>query len=287
MEPSTSYYRQKSKDLPLHVTYRVYSSAPSQNPGFTYVAHFFSVLLVYRGQLLTSVGGKQILLNPGDIRIFLQGDLHHFRCNAPDTRYVQISLTKDFLDFPKEQYLYRHFVDPLTKKQLSCPRILKPGEPGYKELYQQMHRLDHTREQQSSYDADLVSIAISLCTALLPHCTTGAPITYPTEDAIRTCLKYMSDHSHEKITLEEMAALVHLHPNYLCALFKSYTGQTLFDYLVRFRVETAAQLLKNEELSISSVCELVGIHSESHFYRKFKEIMGISPKAYAKQHKKE
>ena len=284
MEPSMNYFRQRTKEIPINVTYRINSSTPSQNPGFTYIAHFFSVLLVYRGQVLTSIGGNLTPLNPGDIRIFLQDDLHHFRCNAPDTRYVQISLSKDFLNFPKEQYLYQHFVDPLIKKQLVCPRILHPGDPGYKEIYPLMHRLDHTREGQESYQAELISLAVSLCTTLLPYCTTGKTVSYPTEDAVRTCLKYMSDHSHEKITLEELAELVHLHPNYLCSVFKDYTGKTIFDHLTRQRLRRASVRLCTTRLPVQQIAEEAGFPSISFFTRKFRTVYKCTPTQFRKNH---
>ena len=50
-------------------------------------------------------------------------------------------------------------------------------------------------------------------------------------------------------------------------------------------VACAAELLKNEDLPAGKVCELVGFRSESLFYQNFKAVMGITPKAYAKQHR--
>lgn len=284
MEPTTTYYRPASQEFPFHVTYRVYSSQPSQNLGFTYIAHFFSVLLVYRGELLTSINGTPYYMKAGDIRVFLQDDLHHFRCNAPDTRYVQISLTPQALDFPKDQYLYRHFVGPLSEKKLNCPRLLQPGDEGYEALYRQMHRLDHNREGQLSYDAELFSIAISLCTALIPYCTTATPVSYPLEDAVRTCLKFMRDHSSEKITLEQMAELVHLHPNYLCTIFKDYTGKTIFDHLIRQRLRRASRRLRNTQLPVQQIAEDAGFPSISFFTRKFRAIYGCTPTQFRKKY---
>ena len=97
-------------------------------------------------------------------------------------------------------------------------------------------------------------------------------------------MRYIHNQHSKKITLEDLGQYCHMHPNYLCTLFKNYTGQTIFDYLNRYRIESAAQLLKNQELSAGKVGELVGFRSESLFYRTFKKIMGVTPKAYAKKH---
>jgi len=284
MEPTITYYRHATQELPLNVTYRVYSTSSSQNPGFTYLAHYFSVLLVYRGELLTSINGKPRLLEAGDIRIFLRDDLHLFRCNAPDTRYVQISLSPKLLQFSEDQYLYRRFVQPLNEKKLDCPRLLRPGNEGYDEIFQLMHKLDHTKEGQESYNGTLFSVAISLCTSLLPYCTTGAPVSYPMEDAVRTCLKYMSDHSAEKITLEQMAELVHLHPNYLCTVFKEYTGKTIFDHLTRQRLRRASKKLRNTTQPVQQIAESSGFPSISFFTRKFRAVYGCTPTQFRKKY---
>ena len=284
MEPSITYYHPAGKELPVNVTYRVINAHTSPSLGFTYIAHYFSVLLVYRGEVLTSMNGVPVGLQPGDIRIFLQGDLHHLRGNAPDTRYVQISIRPSFWAFPKDHYFYRHFVEPLSAGTLDCPRLLRPGDGGYEAMYALMHRLDHTREGQESYLADLVSIGISLCTTLLPYCTTGTPVSYPTEDAVRSCLKYMSDHSAEKITLEQMAELVHLHPNYLCTVFKQYTGKTIFDHLTRQRLRRAVQKLRTTRLPVQQIAERAGFPSISFFTRKFRAVYGCSPSQFRKSY---
>ena len=284
MEPGINYFRQATREVPLNVTYRVYMSKRGPGMGYTYIAHFFSVMLVYRGQVQSSINGKPVILNAGDIRIFLQDDLHHFRCLSPDTRYVQISLKPEFLDFSKEQFLYRRFIQPLREKKLDCPRLLHPGDEGYEAVYQQIHRLDPTKEGQDGYTAELFSIGISLCTALLPYCTTGEPVSYPLEDAVRTCLKYMSDHSHEKITLEQLAELVHLHPNYLCTVFKDYTGKTIFDHLTKQRLRRAAIRLRSTRLPVQQIAENTGFPSISFFTRKFRAVYGCSPTQYRKNY---
>ena len=129
---------------------------------------------------------------------------------------------------------------------------------------------------------------MNICFVLMPHCqliSQDRPPATPGNETVRQCMLYIHNHLSHKLTLETLGQHCHVHPNYLCALFKDYTGQTVFEYLARYRIETAAQLLRNEELSAGKVAELVGFRSESLFFRKFKAITGLTPKAYAKQEK--
>jgi len=96
------------------------------------------------------------------------------------------------------------------------------------------------------------------------------------------CVDYMHKHYMEKISLSDLAAYVHLHPNYLCAVFKNNTGQTVLEYLNRLRAERARTLLSRPELTISQVAEQSGFQSMSTFQRTFKSCFGITASAYAK-----
>lgn len=63
--------------------------------------------------------------------------------------------------------------------------------------------------------------------------------------------------------------------------FKTMTGQTPNDYLMKLRLKKAAVLLKeNPDLSISDISDKLGFGSLSYFCRKFKDFYGVSPKQF-------
>ena len=94
-------------------------------------------------------------------------------------------------------------------------------------------------------------------------------------------MRYLHNNHSNKRTLAMLSRYCHLHPNYLCSVFRKYTGMSIFDYLTRIRVESAQRLLR-EGLPVSTVAEMSGFHSERLLYQKFKEQTGMTPKAYAK-----
>lgn len=61
---------------------------------------------------------------------------------------------------------------------------------------------------------------------------------------------------------------------------KALTNITPVAYLRRFRLNKAAHLLKNNEMTASQVCYAVGFNSASYFSRCFREQYGCSPKEY-------
>lgn len=283
-----SYRRRGSPDLPISV-YFVDASAAGFNPIPEYHPETELVRML-KGHVVLQLDGASCTFREGDIFLIPGNAVHYYRYFSEDVKYCSLIFSPDAITMQPDHFFQKTFVQPLSEGRLQLPALLQPGHPAYEGICAQFDTFPYAHMFTEDYQARRFSALMNICLLLLPYSTIlseDRPSLDPGNNAVRMCMRYIHSRYNYKITLETLAHHCHLHPNYLCALFKSYTGQTLFDYLVRFRVETAAQLLKNEELSISSVCELVGIHSESHFYRKFKEIMGISPKAYAKQHKKE
>ena len=59
----------------------------------------------------------------------------------------------------------------------------------------------------------------------------------------------------------------------------------LQDYIVRFRVERAANLLTYSDESLGRIAEYVNFPSQSYFGKVFKQYMHETPKEYRESHK--
>lgn len=96
---------------------------------------------------------------------------------------------------------------------------------------------------------------------------------------IHTVLTYIDDHLTHKMTIEDLARLVHLHPNYFMSYFKSVLGVSPISYIQRKRLEKAKLLLLSDEITISDIAEQVGMELY-YFSRLFKKQVGQSPSEY-------
>lgn len=93
---------------------------------------------------------------------------------------------------------------------------------------------------------------------------------------------YMNTHLSQKMTVEELAALLHIHPNYFIRMFKSHMGVPPLNYMNRLRVERAKSLLENTKLPISQVMTQVGFEELSSFSSFFKHYTGYNPRDFRK-----
>ena len=78
------------------------------------------------------------------------------------------------------------------------------------------------------------------------------------EPILREVKGILDNHYTESISLEQMAESTGLSPNYLNKLFSQYTGMAIHSYIMKLRMEQAAQLLKTKDMLAKQVAGAVG-----------------------------
>ena len=97
---------------------------------------------------------------------------------------------------------------------------------------------------------------------------------------IEQCRQYVLAHYKEKITVGDIADYIGRSPNYVSAVFKEKTGETLVHYINREKIGAAQNILKYSELDVAAVANFLSYSSQAYFGRVFKEITGETPKHY-------
>lgn len=95
-------------------------------------------------------------------------------------------------------------------------------------------------------------------------------------------IAYINNNLEKKITLEDLAARMHMHPNYFIRLFKSKMGTTPLNYINTLKTERAKSLLENTMLPVSEVMLQVGCEDLSSFSNFFKHYTGYNPQSFRK-----
>ncbi len=96
---------------------------------------------------------------------------------------------------------------------------------------------------------------------------------------------YLDSHFTTPLTISSMAEALHYHPTYLGRAFRALYGMGIKDYLRLRRLEYAAGLLAEGEMTVSEVIATVGYSNRTQFYRDFEEKYGLSPAAYREREK--
>ena len=94
---------------------------------------------------------------------------------------------------------------------------------------------------------------------------------------VRLACEYIEKNYQENINLNKISNYVSLSKNYFCNIFKKETGITIWDYLIKIRMEEAKRMLLDTGLKTYEVSERVGYDDPSYFGRLFKKYTGFTP----------
>lgn len=100
---------------------------------------------------------------------------------------------------------------------------------------------------------------------------------------LQTVIQYIENNYNNCIILDDLAAVVNISPQHLCRIFKRTYNMRPFEYLTRFRVKRAKELLTNPlNYPIKTIAAMVGYNDTSYFCATFKEYEGCAPLEFKK-----
>ncbi|MGH9162086.1 MAG: helix-turn-helix domain-containing protein [Vicinamibacteraceae bacterium] len=98
-------------------------------------------------------------------------------------------------------------------------------------------------------------------------------------------LVYLARHSHEEVSLDQLAKESGVSASYLCALFKRALGLGFKRFQNILRIERAKHLLvRNGFQRVTEIALEVGFGDFSHFLKTFKRLTDVTPREYRKRH---
>ena len=138
-------------------------------------------------------------------------------------------------------------------------------------------RMDHGTE---------VSNAVARGLNVAPHRDGGqaqfAPRPVPdiADDRINRLVAWMRDNCREQLTIDELASRVAMSPRNFYRHFRSVTGHTPYDWLLRERIGVAMNLLERGKLTLDRIAEGAGFSSAEALRAHFIRVVGVSPATY-------
>lgn len=135
------------------------------------------------------------------------------------------------------------------------------------------------------HDGDLEHAITHLQTNIAPKAAErDAGVSVRKGDKSRYVLEamdYISKHYNEPdISVGTVAESLNISEGYLSHTFKKETDYTLLNYLTRYRIHKAMELLKDCRVKVYEVAEQVGYRDIAYFSATFKKYAGISPSEY-------
>lgn len=102
-------------------------------------------------------------------------------------------------------------------------------------------------------------------------------------EVIVKVLKYISQNYMYRISVSDLVELVPVSRRVLEMLFRQETGQSMLQYINKFRMSRFAHLLINSNEPINNLSSMVGFDDPSNIARVFRRTFGLTPREYRKQ----
>lgn len=100
------------------------------------------------------------------------------------------------------------------------------------------------------------------------------------KNKILLVMQYIDSHYNEDLTVNSLADLYSMSPNYLSTSFKKETGISIVNYLTEVRMKSACKYLKNTNDSVVEISQKIGYSDSQYFFRVFKKAVGVTPLQY-------
>lgn len=107
-----------------------------------------------------------------------------------------------------------------------------------------------------------------------------AIVTNVDVERLRVACDFINQNSHEELTRDAVAKLVHMSGSGFSRFFKSHTGMTFQEFVSDVRISRACNLLGTTQLSITDIALECGFRELSTFNRAFKKYREKTPSQY-------
>jgi len=221
----------------------------------------------YRGERRITPEGQVFLVNPGE---------PHTGESATPAGYVYRTL------YPRADLLARIAED----MGIGCLPHLKGAvlnDPALAGILSQLHQ----RLMEQGLQSECESLILTGLAHLIEHHSENstAPKRAGNErQAVRRAREYLEANFSEDVPLSELAAVASLSPFYLARAFEREVGMPPHAYLEGVRIRRAREFLDRGSDLISTALA-VGYSDQSHFTRRFKRFLGITPGEYSRASK--
>ena len=280
MEATIGPYHQYSAEITNFHYVHTYSLEPTNVPPHRHDTYEIYYLL--KGSVQYTVGSHQYQLSDGDLLLINDRELHEASFGESDGYdRVVIHFKAEYLNG-----LYTSTFDLLeafTRRKVGQANLI-PGklcsEYGVYELIQQIEDCIavETPEMHVTIKLNFARLLIVFSKIFHAHMNDGRQ-GEGHDRRVAAVIDYINHNFASEISLDLLEDRFAVSRYHLCHLFKVGTGYTVFEFLANRRVKKAKDFIR-QGVPLLDICHMVGFSDYSSFYRTFRKVTGMSPRAF-------
>lgn len=225
-----------------------------------------------RGRGVLTINSRQVSLRPGILTGFEPGTAHHYRADpAEPMEHIFVTFVGNMSPalFEKSRLSEHHYLEvPEQKEMLAIlNKILQLG----------LHKPEYSQEICINY----LQILMLEFTCSLPRLNARSSISMST---YQQCKRYIDLNFSDIRSPHEVAMECGIDVRYMASLFKKHCHIPPGQYIMRLKLNKAANLLLTTDLRIKEIGYQIGFDNPYHFSKNFKRFHGRSPQNYRSEH---
>lgn len=246
----------------------------------------FDLLIVTRGMLHIGEDEESWQLSPGQALVL-----------SPDRSHYQIEPCKEETHF---YWLHFHIFNLCYSTEQVDWNAIYSGENAYIQIVPykaHLPRFVRLRQPERTYDKmnQLLQFPlrgnffiqwqqqIVFQQVLQDLLESGQNYSARSFDVANKAVEYIRNRYREPVTAEQLQKELNFHPIYISRCMKMVYNLTPLEYLLKYRIDRAKQLLIDSDLPISIIAEQVGFNSSAYFTRCFTREETITPMMFRKR----
>ncbi len=239
-----------------------------------------------RGSVAVHIGAETFRMEQGEGCFINAGVLHAFeQAGTLDATEHAVVFHPRLVGGSMDSVFWQKYVLPLTSDRSLTGFFLRETVSWQKELLSGIRQAwEICAYEQPDYEI-AARDALSRCTAILCR-RQAAQTVRPSEKAIRqnermkAMLSYIEQHFWETVTVRQIAGSACISESECMRCFRRTIGMAPVAYLNSYRLQCAADLLRNTQLAVGAVACRCGFQEMSYFARAFRRVYGCTPSAY-------
>jgi AraC-like DNA-binding protein/mannose-6-phosphate isomerase-like protein (cupin superfamily) len=225
-------------------------------------------------------------IEPGDIFLV---DNSHPHVAHPDPggslRLLLVLFRPELVAGPGCRAFDSGYLAPFRAADEQALQRIPGATPLAAELTPILHELADVAGRHDADDRHLLDAILRLALGVLvrasaPGGDAGVDANAARREQIRPVLSYVEEHCRERVTLDEVAEVVHLSPSRVRHVFRDVSGVGFKEYATRVRLTEAKRLLLATDLSVAEVAHSVGYTNVHQFYTVFHRYSSLLPAEY-------
>lgn len=270
---------------------------------------FYELMFVLDGEIYQNIENMRHLYTAGSCCI-LNKNVRHTEEYLTDFRVVFLSLTDEMLTViasffdhalfdvernrkksQTEQFLFDNLGHPASQSKDYMDFIPHQNHQWAIEhvhnIFEEITKESLTPKVGSSFRIyELIYTLLFELNNETAYTTSPVKIGSDTENMLFNQIRALLEEPYVRHSRSEIEEKLNYSSAYLSRIVNKYTGLSLLEYEMSFRMKEAAKLLSTTKSPVSEIITALGFSNRTQFYKKFEEYYHATPAAYRKLHKK-